>query len=114
MRPLRRLMARLEASDSPSTSAGGMGSRLQDHEKPVAAAAGRRAAGHPVFASAADREAAAAGQQGRGGGAVSVAADLGPIEPQDIRDALAVTKASARQYEKKYTQFSEDYGQLGS
>ena len=29
-------------------------------------------------------------------------------------DALAVTKASARQYEKKDTQFSEDYGQLGS
>ena len=80
MRPLRRLMARLEAS----SSSGGK-------EEPGGAggAAGRRAAAAPP-------------------------PEVGKIEQQDIQEALLITKASARQYEKKYAQFSEDFGQPGS
>ena len=39
---------------------------------------------------------------------------IGPIEPQDVTSALTVTKASARQYEQKYSKFSEEYGQAGA
>ena len=108
-------MARLEATDSglPNGGSGGGGDNCRlPAEAGRRAAAGEAAAGaraaHHLQGRDAQRGAAAAVASS------PVAAELGPIEAQDIRDALAVTKASARQYEKKYTQFSEDYGRLGS
>ena len=38
---------------------------------------------------------------------------LDPVTSDDMRAALTVTKPSARLYESKYTQFSEEYGQRG-
>ena len=86
MRPLRRLMARLEAPSSSSPSG-------QTDEKPKRQSVG-----------------GVSGPSAR----ASACPVVGLIEPQDMQEAMAVTKASARQFEKKYAQFSEDYGQLGS
>ena len=106
-------MARLEATDSGAHN-GGSGGGGDNGRPPVAA--GRRAAAGEAASGAAHHLQGRDAQRGAAAAVASspVAAELGPIEAQDIRDALAVTKASARQYEKKYTQFSEDYGQLGS
>ena len=81
MRPLRRLMSRLEAT----SSSGGK----EEPPQQAGGAGGRRAAAAPP-------------------------PEVGKIEQQDIQEALLITKASARQYEKKYAQFSEDFGQPGS
>ena len=87
-------MARLETSSSPSPGQQGRQQQQQASQSGGGASAGSAAGGgHKASASS---------------------PEVGPIEPEDMREALLVTKASARQYEKKYAQFSEEYGQLGS
>ena len=108
MRPLRRLMARLETGASegdPQQPSQGS----EDRDRP----AGRKHSGNPAGGAAGDR--AVPGSSGSRAAAVATGpVVVGPIESEDLKEALLVTKASARQYEKKYAQFSQDYGQLGS
>ncbi|KAG1658974.1 hypothetical protein FOA52_008295 [Chlamydomonas sp. UWO 241] len=84
MRPLRRLMAQLEAAPADDNDRRAR-SRLGPGGKAVSAAA---AAGQPQ--------------------------ELGPISTADFDAALTVTKASARRYEAEYAAFSTEYGQLGA
>jgi katanin p60 ATPase-containing subunit A1 len=86
MRPLRRLMAQLEAAPADDDEGRARGSRLG-----------------PGGKGAQQQAAAPAPPQ-----------ELGPISVADVDAALTVTKASARRYEAEYAAFSKEYGQLGA
>ncbi|GAX76581.1 hypothetical protein CEUSTIGMA_g4027.t1 [Chlamydomonas eustigma] len=92
MRPLRRLMTKLEAASCSSSSSKQEEVGVHSYGSRTAAAPGPHA-GHKASVPH---------------------PELGPIEEADVQAALTVSKASAKQYEQKYKLFHEEYGQVGS